>query len=109
MKQRNSFVSNSSSCSFIFIGFDVTGLELNEDKIWDDGTYSYMNNSEMGAPDGKKLLGYDIITWNDMDPPETQEINITKLSKKFDLDVIRHEFGILLDAQPKIYIGTRMC
>jgi hypothetical protein len=109
MKTRESFVSNSSTCSFIFIGFDVTGLALNEDRIFSMGAYRYMNHTDNGAPEGKKLLGYDIAVWDDNDMPDTTEIDLANLDKVYDLDSIRHEFGIMADVKPKIYTGTRMC
>jgi hypothetical protein len=109
MKTRTSHVSNSSSCSFIFIGFDVSDLAINGDLAYEKG-YQYINDPEMGAPDeNTNLLGFTIKSWEDTDPLETMVIDINELKKKYDLAKLRSEFGIPGDIDAKIYIGTSVC
>jgi len=85
-------------------------MTLDEDKIFEDGNYAYMDHTENGSPDDEtKLLGYDIKRWEDNEGIDTQVLDPAEWAKKFDLEEVRKSFGIPSDIQPKIYIGTRMC
>lgn len=100
MKIRNSFVSNSSSSSFVLIGYDVTGLKL-PDNI--NSSYTICEGVEEGLKDGQVVIG-DLYTWEESDcdngmsvtPNEEQLFNI-----KVDLNL--HP-----SLQWKIFFGTRV-
>jgi hypothetical protein len=113
MKKRTSFVSNSSSCSFIFIGFDVTDLNIDFDDgdVYDnverDGE-TLMNHSERGAPEGKVYIGKDYLTWDDCDPIDTQRLDPANLYKE-ELAQIKEKYDIPDNIKPEILVGIRMC
>lgn len=127
MKRKNDFVTNSSSCSFIFIGWVIeTGdreievvkenMEIFGTNEYEPGLRTYENlnevyngkvditlgDSENGFPDGKLCIGIsDSISDDDYEPCEYRIKDVMdrdpKLAELFNPDDI------------KIITGTGMC
>ena len=101
MKIRNGFVSNSSSSSFVFLGFIPKVGDLNDDieEVVEQGGFVYLGDGDYEGAIGK------IIADNDGSFPgnsySLEDINrwSTEISEFFKID----------KSKIKIYTGTRMC
>lgn len=60
MKLRTGFVSNSSSMSFVVVGFHVNGYEI-EDSLFDElherEDFAYLRGARDGLSDGDEFMG----------------------------------------------------
>jgi hypothetical protein len=57
MKGRSGFVSNSSTASFVLLGFDASGIDLDPEEI-DDLPFAVLWGDEDGCPAGvERVIG----------------------------------------------------
>lgn len=109
MKYRSGFISNSSSCSFVFMGFDVTELDKEFDrKDFSDGNWRLMNDIENGAPEGKVLIGQDINVWDECSCMETTQID-PKNTRVEEMELIKQTYELPDDMEPTVWVGMRCC
>ena len=130
MKIRNGFVSNSSSSSFVILGFtvphgkyskqeyleklyDVTSWKDEddmEDMFYDHAhskTFYVANHEEDGAPKGKDLIGTLMVTWDSEEYTKTAEYDSAALQTK--AMEARDKLGLSeAEAPIKLYVGTRI-
>ena len=120
MRVRQGFVSNSSSSSFVVIGyaFDEDFLEEyeNEDEVLDDlhSNFTVLTSGDGDAPPGVIVIGSDMFEIDS----ETSAIDAIKYSLQDITNKIIEVKKELLDQldideedlpQPEIYAGVRSC
>ena len=127
MKIRSGFVSNSSSSSFVLMGFEYSEEELlakagyasadEDDEDYDEkekairsffktlkpkyGSFEILNSGEVG-------LKHDVFGFmlnSDLEESSTDATSVSETSEK--LKMVMAEFGVEKDI--KIYSGSRYC
>jgi len=104
MKIRNGFVSNSSSSSFILIGYDVSDMKFEED------VEEYLHEGHDGViyiAEGKTQymgVGFQI---GDCDVFGDNIIDLIDFLKQ--LEPIRSKYNIPKQRTVKVFTGTRGC
>lgn len=118
MKLRNGFVSNSSSSSFVAIGFFLTQEEQEavEEGLYktieDNGLYFYFGD-EGGLKRGEVAIGKEIYTVRSEDMGITEsrfslsEINNEIIKEASKVKEFLKEQGVELTSEPKLFSGTR--
>ncbi len=110
MKRRTSLVSNSSSASFILVGFAVPKTRISYEEILTKLALSELNNSlevyeneDYGAPEGMSLIGI-----GDYHHAENTT-NITDIQKVLaDVEEAREVFGAEKETL-RLYVSTVAC
>jgi len=128
MKIRRNFVSNSSTCSFVAIGFEVPVNRKREEKILKDlyniseeeidkeniedffndiqweQEYQFLNSDDTN---GKNIFGTEIARIDD-DYGGFSEIELDLVEETNKLEKIRGEM-FEINSNIKLYAGIRMC
>ena len=102
MKKRTGFISNSSTASFVLLGFDVTDLGI-KDPDPNDGLYG---GDEGGCPPGvDTVIGKFIFKCSSDDYAESEVIDLEPLM--VEVQAIREKYG---STQPiKLWTGVMSC
>ena len=107
MKTRLGFVSNSSTSSFVVIGFrydDYPGLEENSN-YYKKG-FTVLQGTDDGIPEGQVVVGKQIAGWSD-DDSDNKSLSQKELEEI--VEQVKIFFNIPKDKQWSIYTGTCMC
>lgn len=104
MKVRNGFVSNSSTSSFVVIGFEVD-KDYEELEQYDTykGETTVIQDDSMNNP----VVGVSLIQWSDSDMPKLK-LTQQEINEKFEkAKEIAKELGI--DKEPTLMAGSVYC
>lgn len=115
MKGRSGFVSNSSTASFVLLGFDASRLLEENIDAWEDdrfyngdgdALYECLNGSEGGCPPGVDLVigKYLFLCSSDSYAESTVEILQPYLDEVYKL---KDKLGVR--APIRLWSGTRGC
>lgn len=103
MKKRHGFVSNSSSASFVLLGFSVG--DVNTEDFWHRG-WDYIYEGEGGAPNGEGIVvGKYLLYVRDEDYPFANVFDIDPIMK--EVKAMREELGA--DTPIRIYTEVKSC
>ena len=117
MKIRNGFVSNSSSASYVLIGFDATYLVAELGDAWHDFTeelydniFMVLDGVEGGVGKNQVVIGEEIVTIDD-DDYNSQQFTMNELIAK--QQEIAERLQPFIQEYPadvvfKLYAGTRV-
>lgn len=101
MKIRQGFVSNSSTSSFVLVGFDATGLFEDSEELQEKSElmeFDYLIGDEGGCPEGMEyVVGMYLSYWSS----EDYGINV----KPIDLIGLRNN---IMDLRDKLGAKTRI-
>ena len=118
MKIRMGFVSNSSTSSFVLLGFDVSNAvteraeirKLVDRELWKEN-YAVLFGEESGVRSGQTVVGKFLLSISSDDYMESEEFDLdaamTKLQSTIaDVSKLRERLGA--NTPISIYAGTRM-
>jgi len=122
MRKRLDFVTNSSTCSFLIVGWELHKSQLPDKYKDEDGYFDWertmddqerlhievMLGREMGAKDDDHMIvGVD---WGGGDiEDDTKEIAMKDLLEVQNNGEIRELFGIPNGVDASVFFGIRMC
>jgi hypothetical protein len=107
MKQRKGFVANSSTASFVLVGFVADELAEREDiyEYLEDLNVDYLYGLEGGAPAGTKLVVGEFLLWISSDDYTAETESLDWHSVRNKVEELRNTLG--LSTPIRIYSG--MC
>ncbi len=114
MKIRSGFVSNSSTSSFVIIGFDATSLFSDSEDVWEDAE-NLLDEKEINADiqmvviadssndeEEHTIIGKLLFDWDSYESVESEGFDFSVVAK--EVEAIREKLGV--DAPVKLYAGT---
>ena len=117
MKIRNGFVSNSSSASYVLIGFDATCLVAELGDAWHDFTeelydnnFMILDGTEGGVGKNQVVIGKELVVHDGYCDYSSQSFTMSKLIAK-QQEIAESLLPLVqeypADVEFKLYIGTR--
>jgi len=121
LKTRLGFISNSSSSSFVVLGFSfkddlLEDIEEYEEILEEQEAYGYitvLRGSDDGIPDGETVLGFDLYEFDDCGQMSSANYSLHNITEK--LIDLRSKIKNTLEIEdadfqePAIFGGTRCC
>ena len=106
MKGRSGFVSNSSTASFVLLGFDATGIDLDREDMEENEDFSVLWGSEDGCPEGvEQVIGKYVFRCSS---DSWAEADVTEIGPLM-MEVIRIRERFKSSARINLWSGMQSC
>jgi hypothetical protein len=128
MKIRTGFVSNSSTSSFVIVGFLLPKKEWTHERVFnalypdqefdEDSWYetfdndeegrAYQDDGDGGAPKGKVIVGYKVAEYSSEDCDFT-EANVDLAEMTDRCNALGEQLGVPKGQGVRLFCGTEAC